>query len=81
MAIKARDLRENISTMGFERGVVHSLETAIEEINALRGNMRDAAEVISNMVDQMDRFLNISDGIQSKLNMLERNIKDDEPQG
>ena len=81
MSIKARDVRVNIAEVGFERGVVHSLEAAIEEINALRGNMRDAAEVISNMVDQMDRFLNISSTLQNKIHALERNIKDDEPQG
>jgi len=78
MSIKARDVRVNIAEVGFERGVVHSLEAAIEEINALRSNLRDAAEVISNMVDQMDRFMNISEGIQSKLNMLERNTKEDD---
>jgi ABC-type transporter Mla subunit MlaD len=78
MSIKARDVRVNIAEVGFERGVVHSLESAIEEINALRSNLRDAAEVISNMVDQMDRFMNISEGIQSKLNMLERNTKEDD---
>jgi len=53
----------------------------LEEQSAMKQNLVNAAELIGNMVDQMDRFLNISDGIQSKLRMLERNTKDDEPQG
>ena len=81
MSIKARDVRVNIAEMGFERGVVHSLEAAIEEINALRGNLRDAAEVMANVVDQLDRFLHISSTLQNKIHALERNTKDDEPQG
>jgi hypothetical protein len=81
MSIKARDVRVNIAEAGFERGVVHSLEAAIEEINALRGNLRDAAEVMANVVDQLDRFLHISSTLQNKIHALERNTKDDEPQG
>jgi hypothetical protein len=81
MTIKARDVRVNIAEMGFERGVVHSLEATIEEINALRSNLRDAAEVMGNMVEQLERFLHISSTLQNKIHALERNTKDDEPQG
>ena len=54
MAIKARDVRVNIAEVGFERGVVHSLEAAIEEINALRSNLRDAAELMQVMSDNLE---------------------------
>jgi len=78
MSIKARDVRVNIAEVGFERGVVHSLEAAIEEINALRGNLRDAAELMQVMSDNLEGFLKISKGMQSKLSALERNTKEDD---
>jgi hypothetical protein len=81
MSIKARDVRVNIAEVGFERGVVHSLEATIEEVSALRSNLRDAAEVMGNMVEQLERFLHISSTLQNKIHALERNTKDDEPQG
>ncbi len=81
MTIRARDVRPNIAEHGFERGVVITLEAALEEVNALRSNLRDAAEVMGNMVEQLERFLHISSTLQNKIHALERNTKDDEPQG
>jgi len=81
MSIKARDVRTNIATNGFERGVVITLESICEDLSALRTNMQDAAELITALGVQMDRFLAITGGMRMKLDMLERNTKDDEPQG
>ena len=81
MSIKARDVRVNVATNGFERGVVITLEAMCEDISALRTNLRDSAEVMGNMVEQLERFLHISSTLQNKIHALERNTKDDEPQG
>jgi len=81
MSTRARDVRMNIAANGFERGVCITLEAMCEDISALRTNLRDSAEVMSNVVDQLDRFLHISSTLQNKIHALERNTKDDEPQG
>jgi hypothetical protein len=81
MSIKARDVRTNIAANGFERGVVITLESICEDLSALRTNMQDAAELIVGISEQTERFLIIGNGIQAKLDMLERNVRDDEPQG
>ena len=78
MSIRARDVRTNIAANGFERGVVITLEAMCEDISALRTNLRDSAEVMSNVVDQLDRFLHISSTLQNKIHALERNTKEDD---
>jgi hypothetical protein len=78
MPIRARDLRVNIAEQGFERGVVHTLELALEDLNALRSNMRDATELMQVMSDNLEGFLKISSGLNDKLNELRRNRQGDE---
>ena len=75
--IRARDLRVNIKELGFENGVVTTLEAALEEIGALRTNMRDAAALMSDMMVQMDRFLAVTGGMRTKIDMIEQHrVKD-----
>jgi hypothetical protein len=78
MPIRARDLRVNIAEMGFERGVVHTLELALEDMSAIRSNMRDAAELLQGCIDQMDRFLAVSEGLQTRIDQLRRDQQVDE---
>jgi len=73
MVIRARDLRSNIASMGFERGVVHTLELALEDLSALRTHMRDAADVMQVMSDNLEQFLKLSEGLHNKLEALRRN--------
>jgi hypothetical protein len=73
MAVRARDLRSNIAEMGFERGVVHTLELALEDLSALRANLRDAAETMQLMADNLEQFLKIGQGLSNKIEALRRN--------
>jgi hypothetical protein len=81
MSVKARDLRVNIAAQGFERGVVHTLELALEDLSALRANLRDATEVIQLMADNVEQFLKISEGLRTQLEMVRRRPQQDEPDG
>jgi hypothetical protein len=78
MSIRARDVRVNVAEMGFERGVVHTLEAAIEEINALRVNMRDAIQVIQAMTDNIGNMIQVGTGLQQRIIAMERNTKEDD---
>jgi hypothetical protein len=68
----------NIAEMGFEKGVVHTLELALEDMSAIRSNMRDAAELLQGCIDQMDRFLAVSEGMQTRIDQLRRDQQGDE---
>ena len=81
MSVKARDLRVNIAAQGFERGVVLTLELALEDLSALRANLRDATEVIQLMADNVEQFLKISEGLRTQLEMVRRRQQQDEPDG
>jgi hypothetical protein len=81
MSVKARDLRVNIAEMGFERGVVHTLELALEDLSALRSSLRDAADTMQVIADNLDNFLHIASGMGQRLDELRRRQQQDEPDG
>ena len=80
MTIRARDVRTNIASNGFERGVVITLEAMLEEQSAMRQNIVNAVEVIQSIVEQLDRFLEIASSMQRNVDTVKRNLKgpDDE---
>jgi hypothetical protein len=81
MPIRARDLRVNIAELGFEKGVVHTLELALEDLSAMRQNLHDAAETMQLMSDNLEQFLKISEGLKTQLDMVRRRQQQDEPDG
>ena len=81
MSIKARDVRTNIAANGFERGVVITLEAMCEDLVGLRANMHDAVQVIQAMSDNIGNMIHVGTGMQQRIEAMERNTKDDEPQG
>jgi hypothetical protein len=79
MAVKARDLRANIKELGFEKGVAVTLELALEDLSALRSNLRDAADTMQLMSDNLEKFLKISTELNTQLEMIRRRQQQDEP--
>ena len=72
MSIKARDLRPNIAEMGFERGTVHTLELALEDLSELRLHMQQLTELQVQCMDLIDKFMTISDGMKQSIDTLRR---------
>jgi hypothetical protein len=72
MPVRARDLRSNIREMGFEKGVVHTLELALEELSQLRQHLHACVEIQSQLVDQVNRFISIGDVMSKKIDQLKR---------
>lgn len=81
MPIRARDLRVNIAERGFERGVVYTLELALEDMSALRANLRDAAEAMQLMVDELGKFMQIATTMSQRIDEIRRRQQQDEPDG
>lgn len=65
--VRARDLRSNIQEMGFERGVVHTLELLMDEFTAFRQSMRDMARIQGQCIDRLDDFITIGDGMKKQI--------------
>lgn len=72
MPVRARDLRANIIEMGFERGVVHTLELLLDEHVQTRNQMRQLAELQNDTIDQVGKFLTMGEGIRRKVDQMQR---------
>lgn len=70
--IRARELRENIAEMGFERGVVHTLERFMDEYAEHRQRMRQLVELMDSCVNQIGMFMRISEGMQQRIDAMRR---------
>jgi len=72
MSVKARDLRDNIQMYGFEKGIVATLELLLDEHAELRQHMKEAADLIGQLVEATDRLNVINGGITRILDMMQR---------
>ena len=70
--IKARDLRANIKEMGFERGVVHTLELALEEQNSMHAYLQEVANLVVRCVDGLERLNAVGDGMKREIDRIKR---------
>jgi hypothetical protein len=61
--------------MGFERGVVHTLELALEELGELRVHMRQLTDLSAQSIDQMQKFMTIASGMQRGIEDLKRSMR------
>lgn len=78
--VRARDLRLNIKDMGFEQGVVTTLEHLLDEFAAHRQYLRELSELQSTCMDTMAQFIQISEAMKHRLETLRR-TQDDEANG
>ena len=81
MAVRARDLRVNIAERGFERGVVHTLELALEDLSALRSNLQTLVNLTDQNIDTMQQFLAIGDSMKQSIEQLRRNQREGDEDG
>lgn len=72
MALRARDLRSNILSMGFEKGVVHTVELMIEESIGYRQNLVQMAELQSQMLDKLADMVDVSGHMRQRLDEMKR---------
>lgn len=70
--IKARDLRDNIKTMGFERGVVHTLELLLEEFAAHRQYLQTLAENQASCIESLSRLTEVGGDLMRRLMEIRR---------
>ncbi len=70
--VKGRDLRYNIRLLGFEKGVVATLELLLDEMAGHRQAMKEMAELQSNMIDRLTEVIQIGGSMAVKMKEFDR---------
>lgn len=70
--VRARDLRANIQEMGFEKGVVHTLELLLDEWAAQRDNMRAVVELVQIMSSNIEKMVHVGEHTKAQIEELKR---------
>lgn len=70
--VRARDLRANIKELGFENGVITTLEAMIDEHTQDRQSMREMAQLLDQCIDQVTNMINVGGEMQKKMIELKR---------
>ncbi len=72
MPVRARDIRRWIKELGFENGVVHTLEQMAEEQISHRQDMASLADIQSTVVESLERLNIIHEGVAKQLDEMRR---------
>lgn len=81
LPVRARDLRSNILSMGFEKGAVHTLELMLEEHSAMKQTLRDMSEVLQMCVSQVEIMIKVGEGMQNRITEIQRTAAQGEGDG
>jgi hypothetical protein len=73
LPVRARDLRANIKELGFEAGIITTLEALLDEFASLRQSMVQMATLQNQLIDVHARFSQALSGIGDKVTSLEKN--------
>jgi hypothetical protein len=64
-----------LKNMGFEKGVVHTLELVLEQQMELQQNMRTVAELADRCIDELGKLIAIGGQMKQTVDQLRRDIK------
>lgn len=70
--VRARDLRANINELGYEVGVVTTLEAMLEEYSATRQNIREMAELIVQCIDRVNDMVSVGTEMKQRIEEMKR---------
>jgi hypothetical protein len=81
MVVRARDLRMAVQGMGFEKGVMHTLELALEELSALKQQQVQIAELVYMCINQIETMVRFGAATKDALEELKRVASQDGADG
>lgn len=70
--VRARDLRANIKELGFEQGVVRTLELFLDEYAAHRTREREMIQMMDHIIDELGKFIRLGEGLQTMVEEIKR---------
>ena len=75
LPVRARDLRSNIKELGFEQGVVATLETMLEEHSHMKQLVRDMAGLLDRCIDEVVKMTQVGESMKDRVEQLKRDTK------
>ncbi len=70
--VRARDLRTNIQELGFEKGVVTTLEMFFDEWAEARQHQREMVEMLGHCIDRIGDMMAVGESVTQKLDQMRR---------
>ena len=70
--VRARDLRANINELGYEVGVVTTLEAMLEEYSETRQNLREMAELLNECIDRVNDMVSVGTEMKQRIEEMKR---------
>ena len=71
--VRARDLRSNVKELGFEQGVMTTLEMMLEEHSQDRQTMRQMVAILNQCADNVLKMLHVGESMKQQVEELKRN--------
>ena len=68
--LRARDLRANIKELGFDKGVVMTLELMLDEWVGVREQIREMSELQLTICKVVENMTVVADGIANQMNAI-----------
>jgi hypothetical protein len=81
--VRARDLRAAIKELGFEKGVLTTMERFLDEFAAFRVQQRDMVSLLDQCISQVSMMVTVGTSMKNQLEQLkrERDISDEVTHG
>ena len=76
--IRARDLRTAIKDMGFEKGMVHTMELMLEQQVEMQQNLRTTVELVDRCMDELGKLIAIGGQMKQTVDQMHRDMKGQE---
>ena len=70
--VRARDLRTNIAELGFEKGVVATLELILDEFAGDRQHLREMTELLDHCIDLITKLQVVGDQMTKRMDQIKR---------
>ncbi len=70
--VRARDLRANIKELGFETGVVKTLELMLEEHSHMRYQLHQLTTLVDACIDQVSNMVSVGAHLRTQLEDMKR---------
>lgn len=70
--VRARDLRANIQELGFEQGVVVTMERFLDEFAQHRQQQRELVQLVDRCIDEVAKMINIGTAMRTQIEEIKR---------
>ena len=70
--VRARDLRSAVAELGFEMGVVTTLERLLDEYATHRQQLRELTQLVDRCIDEVSKMVSVGSSMREQIDRLKR---------